>query len=394
MKHKHSLAWLVSSAMAWTILVASCVNVPPADNNGGGTGSVRVLVTDRPYPFDLIEEATITITEVQVRRAEEEGPACDSNADCLDDVFCNGTETCVDGECHNGEFPCADGEFCDEEQEDCLTPCTDDVQCNNAFYCDGEETCDTVSGECLEGDDPCEEDQTCDESLDVCVNTDDDDDDDGVWITIFTGDKTFNLLDLQNGRTDLLANASIPAGTYTQMRLIVTEGTVKLFDVEEPFVLRVPSGEQTGIKLHFLFEVEDGEETLLLLDVDLSRAFRPIPAGQIEDPSTIRTFHFTPSVAMKLIHVLDAGRIAGAVLDGDGEPLPAVSVTAFDEDDNEVTSTSTEDDGTFVLSGLITGTYRVEFSLTGFEDTEVADVEVTAGETTTIDDVTMTAEGP
>jgi hypothetical protein len=93
---------------------------------------------------------------------------------------------------------------------------------------------------------------------------------------------------------------------------------------------------------------------------------------------------------MRLINLLDAGRIAGTVVNGDGNPLAAVSVTAYDAADNEVTGTATTEDGTFVLSGLTTGIYRVEFSLTGFQDAEVTGIEVTANQTTTIDEVTMT----
>ena len=42
--------------------------------------------------------------------------------------------------------------------------------------------------------------------------------------------KDFDLVELRNGQTDLLADANVPAGTYTQMRLVVTEGEVTLTD--------------------------------------------------------------------------------------------------------------------------------------------------------------------
>ena len=48
-------------------------------------------------------------------------------------------------------------------------------------------------------------------------------DDQGIIaIAVFDGEKSFNLLELQNGRTDLLADVEVPAGVYTQMRIFVT----------------------------------------------------------------------------------------------------------------------------------------------------------------------------
>jgi hypothetical protein len=417
-------------------------DVPSASPSGGGNGKLRVLITDKPFPFDLIDEALVTITRVEVRRAGEsecetecdddlfcngeetcvdgecrlgiapcgdnEGceeetnicvKLCTADADCTDGNYCNGEETCVDGRCAAGAVPCTGDRFCDEENNVCMTGCTTNAHCDDGAFCNGAETC--VDGACVDGSDPCEAGQSCDEDDDECEDADDADDDnggdegDGPFLLIFEGEKVFNLLDLQNGQTDLLADADVPAGAYTLMRLIVTAGQITLND-GRVFPLKVPSGEQTGIKLHFNFDVAEGQETQLLLDVDLSRAFRPIPAGHIDDPSTIRSFHFSPSVAMRLINLLEAGSIAGTVTTMVGDvstPIAGASVTAYDGD-TEVTSTSTGTDGTYVLSGLPTGAYRVEFSATGFNDFVVEGVAVNAGQTTGNVNATMTASGP
>jgi hypothetical protein len=268
----------------------------------GGTGTLRVLVTDKPYPYEFITEALVTVTRVDVHQVEDgdDGNANDNTGD---------------------------------------------------------------AGNTNEND-----------------NVSEGDDDDGSWLTVFQGEETFNLLELRNGRTDLLALADLPAGQYNQMRVVVTAGQVTLTD-GRVFPLNVPSGEQTGIKLHFTFEVADGEESVLLLDVDLSRAFSAIPSGHIDDVSTITEFRFSPSVAMKLIDMLEAGQITGVVTDADGNPVEAAAVTAY-KDDQEYTSTATEADGTYTLGGLPTGTYRVEFSASGLVESETTGVEVQAGQTT------------
>jgi len=385
-----------------------CLSATRCDRGGSGdgaTGKLRLEVTDKPYPVDMIEEALVTITRVEVRRAE--GDDCED--ECDDEAFCNGEEGCVDGECTAGSPPCADNQRCDEDQDRCVNLCDEDADCDDGAFCNGLEACNLVAGECQDGTPlVCGAGEVCDEASDACApapadddaeddgdedDGDDDEDDHGgsPWVVIFEGEKVFNLLDLRNGRVDLLADAEIPAGTYTQMRLIVTEGRISLKGDEREFVLRVPSGEQTGVKLHFTFEVNADEETVLLLDIDLSRAFQPIPGGFIDDSSRISNFHFRPSLAMRLIKMLEAGRIAGTVAALTGEtaaPAGGVTVTAY-QGETEVTSTSTDADGTFMLLGLPTGSYRVEFSASGYSDAEISNVEVTAGQTTANVDATL-----
>jgi hypothetical protein len=273
-------------------------------NAPGGTGTVKLMITDKPFPVDLLASAEVTITSVELRAAETEAPSTQ---------------------------PAAKG-----------------VQAAGA------------------------ENQTVDSDEAAAK------DDGATFITIFEGERTFDLLDLRGGRADLLADAEVPAGQYDQARLIVTAGRVVLTDGRE-FNLTVPSGAQSGIKLNFTFEVQQDQETPLLLDVDLSRAFTPIPGGHIEDPATIQEFKFQPSIAMRLINLLEAGAISGLVSDLDGNPLGDVLVTAYD-DQTEVTSTVSKADGTYQLTGLYAAVYRVEYSATGYVDAEMLDVPVTAGQ--------------
>lgn len=327
-------------------LLVGVFGLPPGCSltSGVETGTLRLLVIDKPFPVDLIERADLTITRVEVLPAD----AGDETAD----------EDEADGE--NGV------EGGDGESFGLNDPDASDTSEQEGDYDDAEEEEEEI------------EDGDADGDTDDDADSDADDDVGSAFITIFQGEKVFNLLSLRNGRSDLLAETEIPAGTYTQMRLIVTEGVVRLTDGRE-FRLRVPSGSQTGIKLHFTFEIAAERETTLLLDVDLSRAFKPTPGGKIAEAGKIREFKFRPSLAMRLINLLQAGSIAGTVTDVNIEPIAGVHVTAYNGE-VEVTSTSTESDGTYVLSGLATGEYRVELSATDYADGQLSDIEVTAGE--------------
>ncbi len=297
---------------AAVILAGAVLMGATCSGPGQGNGALRLVITDKPFPFEFIESAVVTLTRVSVHKAGPTEPA--------------DTEESVNA----------------DEQ---------------------------ASGQAVEEDDG----------------------QDGEWITIFedSAGKDFDLVELRNGRTNLLANTELPAGTYNQVRLVVSGGEVTLTD-GRTFPLKVPSGDTSGIKLHFTFEVVEGETTDLLLDVDLSRTFKPIPGGKIDTPDQIKQFHFHPSIAMRLINLVEAGSISGTVTDSAGAGLGGVAVTAY-KDDVEVTSTQTEDDGTYQLLGLTTGTYRVEFTATGFVDAEVADVSVTAGQDTAGVNATLTA---
>ena len=302
-----------AGTLAVFVLVSMCGL--PGCSDGNATGTLKVLITDSPYPFEYISEAWVTVTRVEVHHVGDVDE--DAEADGLD-----APET-IEGE--------------DEEESD------------------------------ADGDSP--------------------------WIVIFEGEREFNLMNLRNGRTDLLAGAELPAGHYNQMRLIVTQGYVVLTDGRE-FMLTVPSGEQTGIKLHYPFDVGyERSETTLLLDVDMSRAFKPSPNGGINEASDIEGFRFTPSLAMRLIDLLEAGSISGTVTDGDGLALESATVIVF-ADGDEISTTTTETDGTYMLIGLPTGSYAVGFSAGGYSGAEENEVEVSAGETTSgIDAVLETSGG-
>lgn len=88
------------------------------------------------------------------------------------------------------------------------------------------------------------------------------------------GGQSFPLLATGNGVGELLATATIPAGTYGQLRLTMPSVTATVDGVAD-VVLPVPSGMQTGIKIVFgePLEVEDGVAVNVVLVFDLDHSF-------------------------------------------------------------------------------------------------------------------------
>jgi hypothetical protein len=97
---------------------------------------------------------------------------CTNDIECDDGFFCNGVEECgVRGECDTGPGdPCGATETCSEMTQTCdgSTGCTNDIECDDGFFCTGVEECG-VGGECDPGPgDPCGAGETCNEPTASC----------------------------------------------------------------------------------------------------------------------------------------------------------------------------------------------------------------------------------
>ncbi|MFC2026979.1 DUF4382 domain-containing protein [Chloroflexota bacterium] len=121
------------------------------------------------------------------------------------------------------------------------------------------------------------------ESIDVTVSQIDihrAGDEENNWMSIeITGDSTFDLLQLQaSDLEELLAEAEVGVGKYTQVRL--TFGTVDttMGDGSEPPEFVLPSGE---LKFVHPFEIFEGETTILLLDFDADKSIVETGADKI-----------------------------------------------------------------------------------------------------------------
>ena len=120
----------------------------------------------------------------------------------------------------------------------------------------------------------------------------------GEIITLTEETQQYNLLELQNGVDTLLAQEEIPAGSYSQIRLKVTDASLVLENGDEYTLgedFKIPSGQQSGLKVLLPnFTVASDTETELTLDFDVEESF--VVQGNPDTSAGIKGFIFKPTI--------------------------------------------------------------------------------------------------
>jgi len=86
---------------------------------------------------------------------------------------------------------------------------------------------------------------------------------------VIGGAREVDLLNVVNGGIEGLADIVLPEGRFGQLRLILEEGSYVIADGEN-YDLNVPSGEQSGLKIHGDWGVEGGMITRMELDFSVN----------------------------------------------------------------------------------------------------------------------------
>lgn len=214
------------------------------------------------------------------------------------------------------------------------------------------------------------------------------DDDEGGWIDLHAGEELeFDLHELTGGLTRTLADArALPAGTYRQLRLRVSRAYLRLVNgneyTSESGTLHLTSTGKSGFKVFIdpPLEVVDGVDYDLLLDVDLGKTFKPVPAN---DPENAAKFNLHPVIRTANLGL--AGRLRGHVVDVAGDGVAQATVYLLPEGaedpDEALASTATQDDGFFVILGIAPGFYDA-LALKGDASGRTDALEIVADEVT------------
>lgn len=194
----------------------------------------------------------------------------------------------------------------------------------------------------------------------VNVSTGDDE-----WIPLAQPNTRFDFLDLVNGATAVLADDDLEPGMYSQLRLVVSESNEVVIDGQS-YPLRVPSGEETGVKLNLDFTVQEDELVEILVDFDASRSITWTPGNYLLHP------------AFRAFKKVISGNVSGTARDTSGTGIPNVMVEATGA--GQSFATVTDSTGAYTLV-VAEGTYDLAASAEGYasSDTTYRAVAVEAG---------------
>lgn len=222
-------------------------------------------------------------------------------------------------------------------------------------------------------DDPADFDNVFIEVVDVEVKLNDDSDNENGWQSlnaINTG--VYDLLDLTGGINVLLVDDfQIPSGELNQIRLVLGSNNSVVMDGVS-FSLNTPSAQQSGLKIKVNETLEANIAYTFLLDFMVEESI--VIAGNSGN------INLKPVIRASL--EANTGAISGQVL-----PI-GIQVEVSTVVGAEIVSTFTDEDGNFVLVGLDEGTYDLTIApevSSGLSPLIIEDVEVTVGNTTTIE---------
>ena len=190
------------------------------------------------------------------------------------------------------------------------------------------------------------------------------------WVTVATPNQSYNLLDLQNGKTTNLGQPTLPTGTYRGFRLIldtdkssITLKNGKVLTGTSNPGIKFPSAARTGVKIVLDKPIDvTTNGTVMVIDFDLGRSF--VQRGNTISQNGLL---FKPVIRATARDI--TGAIAGSVreLTATGTPVADATVdvlvngTALTDtvSANLIESTKTDASGNFTAAFLAAGTYAV-----------------------------------
>ncbi len=188
----------------------------------------------------------------------------------------------------------------------------------------------------------------------------------------------YNLLELTNGRDTLLSDAQIPAGTISQIRLVLGTNNYAITTAGERVELTTPSAQQSGLKVQVNQTVTGGMLYRLILDFDAAKSV--IKAGNSGNyilKPVLRILSFVPS----------GGNVKGIVLP---DSVRTAIYAIKGPDTIATTYSDTTMNGAYFFADIPAGSYNFSFvPQDTIHRSASRSVAVTLGQTTTVDTVRL-----
>jgi len=207
---------------------------------------------------------------------------------------------------------------------------------------------------------------------DVMINMSTDDDTVGWQSLDIMYPGVYNLLDFTSGLDTLLVERELPAGTITQVRLILGENNqVKVND--EYYDIQTPSAQSSGLKLNLHTELIEGLTYTLWIDFDAGRSIVQKGNGGFLLKPVIRAYTEAEN-----------GGIKGVVDPVEAKPY----VMAISASNDTMGTYADTISGEYLINGLEAGEYNLKLEpVEEYMSQELEDITVNAGEITVIDTV-------
>ncbi len=194
------------------------------------------------------------------------------------------------------------------------------------------------------------------------------------WFVINDSTRYFDLLTINERSISVLGDTSLTPGKYTQIRLIIGEGSY-VIDQGVKHDLEIPSGSQSGLKLTHQFTIESGKLYELILDFNVDKSIVITGNGKYKLKPTIR-----------VMPMVISGSISGQVLPLDAQP------TIWTVYGTDTITTYTDLQGFFKLIALPQGIYDVNILPADtmiYRDTMIVGVQVLANQETDIGSIIL-----
>jgi len=231
-------------------------------------------------------------------------------------------------------------------------------------------------------DGPGDYDQVFVDIADVMLKMNDDSDSEGGWQSVSTNSGIYDLLQLTGGQNAVLVDDyEVLSGELSQIRLVLGNENSVVKD-GQPYDLKTPSAQQSGLKVKVNQTVEAGYLYAFVLDFDVSKSI--VDAGHSDN------IILKPVITASLEAA--SGIIQGVVSPSGSFPsevsvmVDGESITSYANDENG---------GAFALYGVPAGTY--DLTITPDPSTnyipQTMSVDVTNGEITDVGTIELQQYG-